>query len=191
MRRALTVSLGLGLAVAMTLLPAHPAVAQPAPSEVAALNLLNAERARAGLAPLPLDPALSAVAAAHARDMVDGGYFAHVSPRTGTPAARVRRAGITFEAVGENLARHRSAAEAHGLIMGSAPHRATLLSDRFGAVGIGAAVDRWGWVTIVQVFVRPPEPGEPGAHYAGRSTAPAATVPATTVAATAGATDGR
>lgn len=165
-------ALALGIAVTLALLPAQTATAQPVTPTIASLQLINSERNRAGLPPLAVDPALSAVAAAHARDMVQGGYFGHVSPRTGTPAARVRRAGVAFEAVGENLARHRTPGEAHQLLMGSAPHRATLLSARYRSVGVAAVTDGYGWVTIVQVFLEPPasaptqysgEPGQPGA----------------------------
>ena len=128
---------------------AAPAAAAPTPVDVEvpwrdasdaeqqALGLLNRDRERAGLPPLPLDPALSAVARAHCRDMAEHSFVAHLSPRTGGPADRVQRAGIAAALVTENLAQARSPKEAEDGLMGSPGHRANVLDARVSRVGIG------------------------------------------------------
>lgn len=54
--------------------------------------------------PLELDERLSFAAAAHARDMLEGGYFSHVSPGGLGPAERARAAGYLAAFSGESLA---------------------------------------------------------------------------------------
>ncbi|MFO7574227.1 MAG: CAP domain-containing protein, partial [Bacteroidales bacterium] len=69
------------------------------------LELLNAERRRAGLPVLEVDDELVRLAAEHSADMLEGGWFGHVSP-TGTDVVeRLRRAGIVTLRAAENLAR--------------------------------------------------------------------------------------
>ena len=101
------------------------------------LALLNQDRQRAGLSPLPLDEPLSAVARAHCQDMAAHQFVAHLSPRTGSPADRVHRAGITAALLSENLAQARSPKEAEEGLMGSPGHRANILEPRVNRVGIG------------------------------------------------------
>lgn len=47
------------------------------------LTLVNAERAKAGVAPLTLDPRLVQSSQTKADDMVTNNYFAHINPATG------------------------------------------------------------------------------------------------------------
>ena len=71
--------------------------------------LVNRDRARAGLGPVTVDARLTAVARAHCQDMVDHDFVGHVSPRTGTAADRVHRAGLAPEILFENVGRAYSA----------------------------------------------------------------------------------
>lgn len=120
------------------------------------LRLINEDRSRAGLEPLEPDQALSQVALVHARDMMEHGYFGHVSPRTGSPAARAARAGIRFKVLGENLARAASVQQAHKALMASPPHKANVLRAEFRRVGI-AIVPGGRWpVLVVEVFADDP-----------------------------------
>jgi hypothetical protein len=60
-------------------------VVDPDVAEVRMLELLNEARKAAGAAPLSADSGLRQVAAGHTEDMVDHGFFGHVSPSHGTP----------------------------------------------------------------------------------------------------------
>ncbi len=119
-------------------LPFTVADAPPAPElEAQMLELVNQERAKAGLAPLAHDPALVEVARSHSVDMFARGYFAHESPEGESPFDRFNRAGITYRTAGENLALAPTLSLAHTGLMNSPGHRANILSPEFGRVGIG------------------------------------------------------
>ncbi|MCR4397516.1 MAG: CAP domain-containing protein, partial [Firmicutes bacterium] len=72
--------------------------------ELEVVRLVNAERAKAGLAPLSADAALSRVARYKAADMRDRAYFSHESPTYGSPFKMMRDFGITYRVAGENIA---------------------------------------------------------------------------------------
>jgi uncharacterized protein YkwD len=101
------------------------------------LEMLNAEREKAGLRPLRLDPQLTEVARAHSLEMFRLGYFAHNSPVNGTPFDRMKAAGIVFAIAGENLAYAPNVQIGHEGLMNSPGHRANILRPEFGHVGIG------------------------------------------------------
>lgn len=106
-------------------------------AEARMLELVNRDRASAGLAPLVMDGRLRSVARAHSKEMFRLSYFAHESPRTGTPADRLRRAKIPFLTAGENLAYQPGVEIAHRELMKSPGHRKNLLSPLYSRVGIG------------------------------------------------------
>jgi uncharacterized protein YkwD/uncharacterized membrane protein required for colicin V production len=106
-------------------------------AEARLLELLNGERARAGLRPLVADDQLRAVARGHSEEMFKLGYFAHESPRAGTPADRLRAARIRFVVSGENLAYAPTTELAHAGLMASPGHRANILTPEYTRVGIG------------------------------------------------------
>jgi uncharacterized protein YkwD len=111
---------------------------QPDPTaEQRMLELVNAERARAGIRPLQADDRLREVARAHSLDMFEQNYFSHTSPTTGSPFDRIRRAAIPFLLAGENLAYAPNVEIAHQGLMNSPGHRANILRAEFGRVGIG------------------------------------------------------
>jgi len=105
--------------------------------EAQMLDLVNQERARAGLPPLRADPELTAVARAHSRDMLARGYFSHVAPDGKDPFDRLRQAGVSYRTAGENLALAPTLAMAHRGLMNSPGHKANILRPAFGRVGIG------------------------------------------------------
>lgn len=100
-------------------------------------NLVNQERAKAGLKPLQWDEQLQQVARQHSLEMFQLGYFAHNSPVSGTPFDRMNRAGIKFSIAGENLAYAPNVQIAHEGLMNSPGHRANILRPEFGKIGIG------------------------------------------------------
>ena len=101
------------------------------------LELVNQERAAAGLRPLAPDPELTEVARRHSADMFARGYFAHDTPEGLTPFDRMRAANIRFLTAGENLALAPTLAVAHNGLMNSPGHRENILRPQFGRVGIG------------------------------------------------------
>jgi uncharacterized protein YkwD len=101
------------------------------------LELVNRERAAAGLATLAADDELREVARRHSSDMFARGYFAHVTPEGRDPFARIREAGYSFRTAGENLALAPTLSLAHTGLMNSPGHRANILRPQFGRVGIG------------------------------------------------------
>jgi len=110
----------------------------PAQSEARLFELLNESRAEAHLPALSSDEALRDVAFGHSTDMAEHDFFGHVSPLTGDPEARLRRAGVVVSAYGENIAQADSPENAHDSLMSSPGHRAVMLGAQFTHVGIAA-----------------------------------------------------
>jgi len=67
---------------------------------------VNAARAAYGFAPVVLDPAISAVAAAHAWDQARNNYFSHTGLNGSTRESRLRAGGVSFSWSGENQCYH-------------------------------------------------------------------------------------
>lgn len=119
-------------------LPYKVAETRPRPDlEARMLQLVNAERAAAGLKPLAPDPELTEVARKHSADMFSRGYFAHDTPEGRDPFDRMRESGVRFQTAGENLALAPTVQVAHTGLMNSPGHRANILQKDFGRVGIG------------------------------------------------------
>jgi uncharacterized protein YkwD len=121
-------------------LPAGPPTGNLAPdpdAEQRMLDLVNGERARAGLQALAADERLRQVARAHSLEMFQLDYFSHTSPTAGSPFDRMHAAGIPFLVAGENLAYAPNVESAHQGLMNSPGHRANILRPEFGRVGIG------------------------------------------------------
>ncbi|WP_181308939.1 CvpA family protein [Rufibacter sp. XAAS-G3-1] len=111
---------------------------QPRPDlEAEMLELVNQERAKENLKPLAADTSLRRVARMHAEDMFRRGYFSHYTPEGWSPFDRIRKAKVPFRLAGENLALAPTLDIAHNGLMNSPGHRANILRDRFGRVGIG------------------------------------------------------
>lgn len=103
--------------------------------------LTNQERASSGLAPLNFDSQLSSAATAKANYMFANNYWAHVAPDGTTPWSFINAAGYSYSDAGENLAKdfNTSAGVMSGW-MGSAEHRANILSSTYSDMGF-AVVD--------------------------------------------------
>jgi uncharacterized protein YkwD len=118
--------------------------------------LVNRARTGAGLRGFAWSRALGRAATRHARDMTRRGYFAHRRAGGPSPGRRARAAGFRGRDVGEAIAygcgSFATPASVVRLWLGSASHRAILLSRR-SRVGIG-------------ISGRPPVPcGGRGATY--------------------------
>ncbi|MFB9862852.1 CvpA family protein [Rufibacter immobilis] len=105
--------------------------------EVQMLHLINQERAKENLQPLAADTSLRRVARSHSEDMFRRGYFSHYTTEGWSPFDRIRKAHVPFRLAGENLALAPTLTIAHEGLMNSPGHRANILRDRFGRVGIG------------------------------------------------------
>lgn len=126
---------------------------QVSPSDEAEmLTLLNQSRRENGLPPLTFDSTLQRVARAHSEEMFQLGYFAHDSPVSGSPFARMKAAGVSEPAMGENLAYAPSVEVAERGLMRSPGHRANILSPDFSKVGIGVVVAPNGSKMFTQDF---------------------------------------
>ena len=116
--------------------PVGALVVDPA-AEQRMLDLVNGERASAGLQPLVADDRLRDIARQHSLEMFQDDYFSHTSPTSGSPFDRMHAADIQFEEAGENLAYAPNVDIAHQGLMNSPGHRANVLRPEFGRVGIG------------------------------------------------------
>ncbi|RMB80048.1 CAP domain-containing protein [Streptomyces shenzhenensis] len=102
------------------------------------VELTNRERGRARLAPLAVDPLLTAAAQAHSADMVARDFYSHTSPEGSQPWDRAAAAGSRRRTIGENIAcGQRSAAEVVEGWMNSPGHRANILKPDFTHIGVG------------------------------------------------------
>ena len=101
------------------------------------LRLVNIEREKENLEKLVMDEQLIGLAREHSRDMFARGYFAHVNPDGEDPFDRMKRWEIDFLIAGENLALAPNVNLAHDGLMNSPGHRANILTEEYGKVGIG------------------------------------------------------
>ena len=113
-----------------------PLAADPV-AERQMLDLVNEERASAGLRPLIWDERLLPVARQHSEEMFRLKYFAHTSPVSGTPFDRLKSAGIAYSRAGENLAYAQSVSVAHRGLMQSPGHRENILRPEYTHIAIG------------------------------------------------------
>ena len=104
------------------------------------VNLVNAERAKAGLKPLKSDWELARVARFKSEDMRDNRYFDHNSPIYGTPFQMMKSFGINYRSAGENIAAGQTTAESvMKAWMNSPGHKKNILSPNFTHIGVGYA----------------------------------------------------
>ncbi|MCM3337586.1 CAP domain-containing protein [Paenibacillus sp. MER TA 81-3] len=143
--------------------PATPAPSKPAPttpatgtanpnqgvtanSDFAAqvVDLVNQERAKAGLEPLKSDAALTNVAMVKAKDMYDNNYFDHNSPTLGSPFDLMQSKGIQYRTAGENIAKgQRTPEEVMNAWMNSEGHRKNILNASYTSIGVAYYNGEW------------------------------------------------
>jgi len=117
------------------------------------LDLINAERTAAGLAPLSVDAEVQNVARAKAQDMVDNNYFSHTSPTYGSPFDMMKSFGIKYKAAGENIAGNSSNSGAVKAWMNSEGHKANILSNNYNYTGLGVVSSPKYGKVYVQMFI--------------------------------------
>ena len=122
---------------AMIMMPMAEAAAAGSTSspESKMLQMINRDRASAGLKPLRVDSSLRAGALRHSQDMAANNFLSHTSPKNGTFAQRAKAAKASVSA--ENISLNGSAERAHAGMMGSSAHRANIMNANYTRVGIG------------------------------------------------------
>ena len=109
----------------------------PTRSEYAIVRAMNTVRARNGVPPLRVGPALTRAARSHSADMARRGYFDH-----GAFVQRLRSFGVRAPYLGENLAYGTQPLTAAAIVqmwIASPPHRENLLDRGFRLIGVGVA----------------------------------------------------
>jgi uncharacterized protein YkwD len=155
-RRVTASPLG-GAVVAAAAARRAPVASSASSIERRAFDLINAERRAKGEAPLAWDGELCRMARQHSEEMARRDYFSHEGPEGGT-LDRARALGIRgWTALGENIAYNQGfedpAAFAVERWMGSAKHRANILSGMFTHSGLGIARAADGRIFFTQVFI--------------------------------------
>lgn len=128
------------------------------------LRSINADRLRAGLAPVELDSLATIAAQRHAEAMAAGRFYSHYDLTGRAPYERLAALGATDHVV-ENVFRWEErdedplleddpwrrfdTDEAHAALMASPLHRAPILDPHRTGVGIGFAVDGDGRAVLV------------------------------------------
>ncbi len=120
------------------------------------LELINAERAKAGAQPLAFDGDLNESAENQSNWMIATDTFSHTGAGGSNPGNRMAAAGYTFAgswAWAENIAWvstrlptgfQDEMTQLHSLLMNSAGHKANILNDTFREIGVGFEVGRYG-----------------------------------------------
>jgi uncharacterized protein YkwD len=102
------------------------------------LEMANAERARAGLAPLKMDDGIVRAARAHAAEMAAQNQLSHqFSGEPSVPQRLAASSSLHLERTGENVAMAADPDQAHHALMSSPPHRDNLLSPNYNVAGFG------------------------------------------------------
>lgn len=130
------------------------------------LDATNAERTKAKLPMLKIDPALLRMAREQSRLMADAGQISHeVNGQTFT--IRIQASKYPLQSAGENCAEGQEtpAAAVAGWML-SPGHMANLLSPEFQDLGVGIATSKAGVRYYTQVFGRRFAPAGPASNEA-------------------------
>ncbi len=116
------------------------------------VELVNAERAKAGLSPLSLHNGAADAALVRAQELKRS--FSHTRPDGSNCNTALDQAGISYRGYGENIAYgQRSAEEVMQGWMNSSGHRANILNRSFTSIGVGHYKDSSGTDYWCQLFL--------------------------------------
>ena len=122
----------------------------------AVLDLVNAERRKAGVPALTLSDKLTNIAYTKAKDMADKNYFSHQSPTYGSPFDMLKQFGVSYSYAGENIAAgQKSAEEVMNSWMNSSGHRQNILNKNYTQLGVGFYRGGQYGTEWVQLFIKP------------------------------------
>lgn len=100
------------------------------------VELVNEERAKAGLNPLTLETNITA--AAQVRAVETEQSFSHTRPDGRHFSTALKEAGVTYRGAGENIAwGQKTPEQVMNGWMNSAGHRANILNEKFTSIGVG------------------------------------------------------
>ncbi len=120
--------------------------------ELQALQLLNRDRAKNGLASLTADAKLTQVARNHAADMAKQNYLNHTNLQGQSPFDRMSANAIAYRSAGENIAYNHSLENMEEAWMNSPGHRANILNKGYTHAGVGLYTKADGTIYGVQLF---------------------------------------
>ena len=110
--------------------------------------------------PLKWNDRLAAVARAHSLSLLNERSFSHDDPDGTTFSERIKRAGIPWEASGENIAIYDTVVRAESAFMNEPRfqrnHRGNILNASYTDIGIGVVQGADGSLYITQDFVATP-----------------------------------
>jgi len=115
-------------------------------------TLINAVRADANSAPVTYNAQLNAAAQKHSQAMVDGNFFDHDNPITGsTVSDRARAEGYNFTFIAENIAQgHANENQAMNGWINSPGHQRNNIDPRAEEFGLGRVGRTWTLVLGAQ-----------------------------------------
>jgi len=106
-------------------------------TKTALVALANEERAKNNLPALVQNPILEKAAHMKAMDMVEGGYFNHISPSGINPWYWFNKAGYNYKYAGENLAvGFLESDEVQNAWLASPTHKANIDNNKYQEIGI-------------------------------------------------------
>lgn len=118
------------------------------------VNLVNAERTKAGCKALSVDDKLMTAAQRHSQDQADHQNMSHTGSDGSNAGVRLDRVGYTWRTYGENVAwNQKTPAAVMDAWMNSSGHRANILNCAFTEIGVGIANSNGPYWT--QVFAAP------------------------------------
>lgn len=121
--------------------------------EARMFELINQERAKAGLSQLEVDPTLTKLARDKSLDMVGHNYFGHYSERFGTIHDQMKAENISYNNAAENLAGGPDLTKTLCRLLASPAHRSNILNPKFKRIGIGIVKGSPYGKMITQIFV--------------------------------------
>ena len=117
------------------------------------VNLVNAERAKKGLAPLTISLDVQAAAMVRAKECEQ--LFSHTRPDGSSFATALKEQGVSYRSAGENIAwGQRSPEEVMKAWMNSSGHRANIMNPNFTTIGVGYYENANGTDYWCQLFTR-------------------------------------
>lgn len=133
-----------------------PSQADVKTAENNVIRLVNIERGKVGLPSFKTNWELSRIARYKSQDMINKGYFSHISPTYGSPFNMIENFGIKFSAAGENIAMGQKTPEQVMIAwMNSPGHRSNILNPAYTEIGVGLAKDNNGSCYWTQMFIKP------------------------------------
>lgn len=116
------------------------------------VELVNKERAKAGLNPVTVDTKIEAAALIRAKEIEKS--FSHTRPNGSSFSTVLTENGISFRGSGENIAwGQRSPQEVMNGWMNSSGHRANILNSKYTKIGVGCYVGSNGRIYWTQLFI--------------------------------------